>query len=112
MSDPYFLEEPHPSPEYVFYENITFNSIFLLRSPPNHCTVFRDNKPIRVFGSLGLSTKEPYVICFVRQRLCSPPDHRVRHRNFIFGTNMHMPLVYAHQIFSHSDLYFIMLPFW
>ena len=64
-----------------------------------------------LFGSLGLSTKEPYTImnfpsCVVIGIdvginvgivICAhPPWHRVRYRNFIFGIPMHICPPYMH----------------
>ena len=52
-----------------------------------------------LFGSFGLSTKEPYTIMLYPSSLTlallaslasSSSVHRVRHRNFIFGIHMHM----------------------
>ena len=37
----------------------------------------------------------------------TPPSHRIKHTNFIFGTDMYPYLVYPHQIFSHSDLWLL-----
>ena len=61
-------------------------------------------------GSFGLSTKEPYtimncpsciviigiILCQHWHRLCTPPWHMVRHRNFIFGINIHICPPYMH----------------
>ena len=70
-----------------------------------------------LFGSFGLSTKEPYTIMLcpllasalaslvlvsVLASVHASPWHRIRHRNFIFGA--HMSPIYARQIFSDSDL--------
>ena len=58
-----------------------------------------------VFGSFGLSTKEPYTIMLCPSWLASSalassvhisPWHRVRHRNFIFGILMHICPSYMH----------------
>ena len=62
------------------------------------CPIF-----IGVFGSFGLSTKEPYtiIICLscigIGVGICAHlPWYRVRHKNFIFGTNMHICPPYMH----------------
>ena len=51
----------------------------------------------RFIGSFGLSTKELYtiVLCPSSWALAllsvhTSPSHRIRHRNFIFGTHMHL----------------------
>ena len=64
-----------------------------------------------VFGSFGLSTKEPYTIMLCPSSLAlvsslalsslalsvhTSPCHRVRHRNFIFGIHMHICPPYVH----------------
>ena len=57
-----------------------------------------------VFGSFGLSTKEPCTIFFLLNCLSSlalvfvhtSPWHRVRHRNFTFGVHMHICPLYKH----------------
>ena len=60
-----------------------------------------------LFGSFGLSTKEPYAImnCLSSSLLASAlvlssmhisPWHRVRHRNFIFDIHMHICPPYMH----------------
>ena len=59
-----------------------------------------------LFGSFGLSTKEPYTIMLCPSSLASSsssvhtsPWHMVRHRNFIFGIHMHIfppPPPYVH----------------
>ena len=65
-------------------------------------------------GSFGLSAREAYTImlcpswaiivgvvlhrCWHRHchHLCTPPQHMVRHRNFIFGIHMHICPLYVH----------------
>ena len=70
------------------------------------------------FGSFGLSTKEPYTIMLcpssslslsvsvLSLSLYSPPSHMFRQKLQIWCTYVHMPLVYAHQIFRDSDIVF------
>ena len=55
-----------------------------------------------IFGSFGLSTKEPYTIMLCRwchwhaSSVHTSPSHKVRHRNFIFGTHIHICPPYMH----------------
>ena len=68
---------------------------------------------ILVFGSFGLSTKEPYTIMFFVRRALSciilrhpalavsssvhtSPIHRFKHRNFILGTHMYLCPSHVH----------------
>ena len=63
-----------------------------------------------IFGSFGLSTKEPYTILLCPSSLVlvslasalalssvhTSPWHRIRHRNFIFGIHIHTSPPYMH----------------
>ena len=58
-----------------------------------------------IFGSFGLSTKEPYTImnylsslslALASSSVHTSPWHRVRHRNFIFGIHIHIYPPYMH----------------
>ena len=78
------------------------NSRYMLRVFPGK---------VYIFGSFGLSTKEPYTIMLCPSSslvsltcidigigiICAHlPQHRVIHRNFIFGTHMHTYPPYMH----------------
>ena len=59
-----------------------------------------------VFGSFGLSTKEPYTIMLCASwslasvlalaSVHASPCYRLRHRNFIFGIHMHTYSLHMH----------------
>ena len=72
-------------------------------------------KMVPAFGSFG---NEPMQSCSVHRvsllllasaSVYSPPSGRFDHRSFISYTYMHaaMPLVYAHEILSQCDIYFL-----
>ena len=67
----------------------------------------------QVFGSFG---NEPMQSCSVRRvslsssaSVYSPPSDRFDHRSFIYILQIYaaMPLVYAHEILSQCDIYFL-----
>ena len=63
------------------------------------------NQRVLYSHALSIMHRHPVLVSASVLALVSvhtSPWHRVRHRNFIFGT--HMPPIYAHQIFSDSDL--------
>ena len=79
-----------------------FNNFHKMRNTHSHllaCQSRRLNHYSDLFGSFGLSTKEPYTIMLCLSSLAlvlssssvhTSPWHRVRHRNFIFGIYMHI----------------------
>ena len=71
---------------------------------------------VSVFGSFGLSTKEPYTIvlrllssasALASSSVHTSPYHRVIQELHIWYRYALMSLIYAHQIFSDSDLLFL-----
>ena len=65
-------------------------------------TIVEDHSVMNVsFWSFGLSTKGPYTIMLCPSSLAlassvHTPQHRVRHRSFIFGIHMHICPPYTH----------------
>ena len=48
---------------------------------------------VNLFGSFGLSAKEPFTVMLCPSSVSTlvfSASHRIKYRNFIFGTDMHL----------------------